>query len=182
MPSQQFLNSPSSCASVMFFFGLTALLICPKAGSTFWLMFLSQCLVCWFLFLNLCAFIIVSEGVITFCLSFFPIELQFFTPCNMFLDFPTCQTLMPFFNLTILLCLSFLKNYCVSLFYQCLMNISWLVWGGSVLLKSCLPSVPTIACFGSCCRAILVRVNFIPSEWKQVGSDVSAVHQTCTTH
>lgn len=79
-----------------------------------------------------------------------PLSLSYnFLPLNFFhriTIFHTLQHVLGFSNLSNLnavfltspfyFVFPFLKTTVSACFYQCLMNISWLVWGGSVLLKS----------------------------------------------
>lgn len=68
-----------------YFFGLTVLLTCPKAGSTFLTDVSSRVSgVLTSVFELVCLYHCVRRYLTTSCFSFFPTELQFFTPCKVF--------------------------------------------------------------------------------------------------
>lgn len=125
-------------------------------------MFLAQCLLT-FIFELVCLYHCLRRCLMTFCLSFFSHRMIIFHTLQHVLGFSNLLNLnVVFFILTILLCLSFLKKLLCQLVLSVFNEHQFVIWGGggSVLLKSCLPSVPTSTFSGSCCKAILSVSEF----------------------
>lgn len=164
-------------------FGLTVLLSCPKASSTFWLLFLSQYLVVWDLFfLLVCPCHCLWRYLVTFFSHFFYYAITICHTLQHVLGFSNFSKLnVGFFTSTFYFVFPFLK-----LLYELVLSMfnkhQFVSLGGECAFEVCLPSIPTSACFGSHGRGVLVWVNLIPSRSKYPGRDAPAVHQTCSSH